>query len=57
MTHTARPSASPVTPLARQEPPGTLCQPGQQADKLTCSTVARAALDAGLAVLASHQQG
>jgi hypothetical protein len=57
MTHKASHSASPVTPPDRQEAPQTGFQPGQQADKFTRSTVARAALNAGLAVLASQQQG
>ena len=57
MTHKASHSASPVTPPDRQEAPQTGCQPGQQADKFTRSTVAWAALNAGLAVLASQQQG
>jgi hypothetical protein len=57
MTHKASHSASPVTPPDRQEAPQTGFQPGQQADKLTRSTLARAALDAGLAVPAGHGQG
>jgi len=57
MTHKATHLATPFTRTGCQELPQTACQPGQQADNLTCSNVARAAFDAGIPVLASYQLG
>ena len=57
MTLKASHSARPLTRTGCQEMPQTACQSGQQANNLTGSNVARAALDAGIPVLASHLQG
>jgi len=57
MTLKASHSATPFMRPGRQEAPQSACQPCQQADNLTSSNVARAALDAGIPVLASHLQG